>query len=77
MMIRIYPDGYLRFLYEDRLNLSEIGRVRMSRASWVEPDSEGRWWVDLDHSRGPVLGPFTTRAEALKAEVDWLERNRL
>ena len=77
MKIRVYPEGIIRALHDDRLNLADIGRFRLARASWVEPDSQGRWWVDLDNSRGPILGPFSTRAQALKAEVDWLERHRL
>lgn len=77
MVIRVYPDGIIRALHDDRLNLADIGRFRVARASWVEPDPNGKWWVDLDNSRGPILGPFSTRAEALRAEVAWLERHRL
>lgn len=77
MVIRVYTDGIIRALHDDRLNLADIGRFRVARASWVEPDPNGRWWVDLDNSRGPILGPYSTRAEALRAEVAWLERHRL
>lgn len=38
------------------------------------------WWADMSpstHGPGPVLGPYTTRAEALKAEVDWINENVL
>jgi len=77
MKIRVYPEGIIRALHNDRLNLATIGKFWVARASWVEPDAQGRWWVDLENSRGPILGPFSTRAEALKAEVVWLERHRL
>lgn len=77
MVLRVYPDGIIRALHDDRLNLADIGRFRVARASWVEPDPNGKWWVDLDNSRGPILGPYSTRAEALRAEVTWLERHRL
>ncbi len=77
MVIRVYPDGIIRALHDDRLNLADIGRFCVARASWVEPDPNGKWWVDLDNSRGPILGPYSIRAEALRAEVAWLERHRL
>jgi len=43
----------------------------------VEPDQQGRWWADLSPIRGPSLGPFTQRSEALAAEHAWLETNWL
>jgi len=30
------------------------------------------WWADMSPVDGPVLGPFTTRDDALKAETEWL-----
>lgn len=31
-----------------------------------------KWWADMLPVRGPVLGPFDTREEALSEEVVWL-----
>ena len=45
MKIRVYPEGIIRALHDDRLNLADIGKFLLARASWVEPDSQGRWWV--------------------------------
>jgi hypothetical protein len=35
------------------------------------------WWADMSPVRGPVLGPFEERQEALDAEVEWLYKNHL
>ena len=47
------------------------------RASHVEPDAAGQWSADLAPVGGPKLGPFDTRADALAAEIVWLNRYRL
>ena len=52
--------------------LRALGKLQITRASHVEPDSDGNWWADMGPSGGPVLGPFGTRGEALAAERRWL-----
>jgi hypothetical protein len=37
----------------------------------------GWWWADLSRVRGPRLGPFDLRSQALLAEQNWLEANWL
>jgi hypothetical protein len=49
--------------------------LQITRASHVEPDSDGKWCADMGPSVGPVLGPFVTRREALAAEREWLRRS--
>ena len=49
-----------------------LGKLQITRASHVEPDSDGNWWADMGPVGGPVLGPFGTRGEALQAERGWL-----
>jgi hypothetical protein len=65
-------DGVARCIYDEALDLREIGRLSITRASHVEPDAEGHWWADMGPSGGPVLGPFDSRSEALGAEREWL-----
>jgi len=77
MDILISPGGHLRHIYNDNLDLADIGRTTISRASHVEPDADGQWIVDLAPVNGPMLGPFVKRAEALGAEIAWLEVNGL
>ena len=74
--LKINTDGTLAFVYNDKLRaLLDEGDATIQRASHVEPTVEGKWTADLTPVSGPVLGPFTTRGEALKKEVDWLELN--
>jgi len=73
MKVTIAPDGTLRFIYSDALRpLLDTGAARINRASHVEPQGT-TWTADLAPAGGPVLGPFTTRQEALAAEVEWLD----
>ncbi len=55
-------------IHDEALDLREIGKLQITRASHVEPDNEGYWWADMGPVYGPVLGPFTSRSEALGAE---------
>jgi hypothetical protein len=65
-------DGSVRCIYDEAIDLREIGQLTITRASHVEPDQDGNWLADMGPSGGPVLGPFATRSEALAAEKAWL-----
>ena len=78
MNIRIGTDGTMKLLYtEDLGDLNKFGTPRIRRASHVEPDKKGRWWANLKPVGGPKLGPFKRRTEALRAEVEWIEKRVL
>ncbi len=77
MQLVIKPDGAVRCLYTEEIDLNTLGRPVISRGSHVEPDQHGRWFADLSPSAGPKLGPFDRRSEALAAETVWLEANWL
>jgi len=77
MELIVKPDGSLRCLYTELLDLFAMGAVAISRASHVEPDPNGQWLADLAPVHGPILGPFVKRSEALDAERQWLEANWL
>ena len=68
----IGSDGDVRCIYDEALDLREIGKLQITRASHVEPDAEGYWWADMGPVDGPVLGPYESRGEALGAERGWL-----
>jgi hypothetical protein len=73
MKIVVDPHGTINFIYDDALLfLRNIGEMSTRRAGFVEPDEQGNWKADLSPSGGPLLGGFTTRSEALAAEVAWL-----
>jgi hypothetical protein len=67
----------VQWLYDERLELSELGRLTIRRASRVEPTDNGQWTADLSPLGGPILGPFPLRSSALTAEEDSITRNRL
>jgi len=76
MKLYISPCGDCAAIYDETLDLRSLGRPEISRASHVEPTTDGHWTADLSpvtgHS-GPLLGPFKTRSQALAAEVAWLD----
>jgi len=72
MELVVGADGGVKCIYDETLDLRELGRLTITRASHVEPDSDGNWWADMGPSGGPVLGPFGSRSEALAAERGWL-----
>lgn len=76
MSITITADGTIRFIWSDQLaELAQAGTPTISRASHVEPTTDGKWTADMGPVEGPVLGPFTLRSEALGAEHRWLEQH--
>ena len=76
MELVVGADGVARCIYDEALDLREIGKLQITRASHVEPDAEGYWWADMGPSGGPVLGPYESRTEALEAERGWLQTSR-
>jgi hypothetical protein len=77
MQLLISPDGTIRCIYAETIDLAQIGRASISRGSHVEPDQDGRWFADLALVGGPRLGPFARRSDAVNAEVEWLHTHWL
>lgn len=74
MNIYFRPDGSAQCLYGENISLAALGQLDIKRASHVEPDETkpGLWYMDLAPVGGPKITGFATRAEALAAEVEWL-----
>ena len=77
MILSITPKGDIRSIYTDDFPWLELGKALVQRASHVEPDHLGLWWADLSLSNGPKIGPFARRADAISAEIRWLETHHL
>ena len=77
MQLLVQPNGHVRCVYDEVIELSALGRVQITRGSHVEPDADGRWFADPAVVHGPRLGPFAQRSEALAAEREWLTANWL
>ena len=72
MDLIVSPDGTIKAVYAEAIDLGVLGHLVISRSSHVEPNDSGRWLADLTPVAGPVLGPFDLRSEALEAEQAWL-----
>ncbi len=77
MQLVIRPNGQVRCVYDETIDLRQLGQLSVERGSTVEPDDAGDWFADLAVVDGPTLGPFTLRSEALAAEREWLESHWL
>lgn len=77
MQLIITPQGGVRCVYTELLDLTRLGRLSISRGSHVEPDDTGCWFADLAPVGGPRLGPFQNRSDALAAENHWLDTHWL
>lgn len=73
MQLIVLPNGQVRCVYDETIDLRQLGQLTVQRGSSVEPDESGRWTADLAVADGPELGPFDRRSEALAAEREWLE----
>ncbi len=77
MDLVVARDGTIKAVYAEDIDLGVLGQAVIRRASHVEPDQHGQWVADLSPVRGPLLGPFHQRSDALKAEQTWLASNWL
>ena len=75
MELFVGSGGEVRCICDEALDLREIGTLKITRASHVEPDKDGFWWADMGPVDGPVLGPYGSRTGALAAERGWLRRS--
>jgi hypothetical protein len=72
MHLVISPQGQVCCIYGESIDLTTLGELAIRRASFVEPNSRGRWLADLTPIKGPLLGSFSSRSQALFAEEQWL-----
>jgi hypothetical protein len=77
MELVVDAGGDVRCVYGEELDLRELGKLQITRASNVEPDAEGYWLADMGPVDGPVLGPFRSRTEALRAEREWINQKSI
>jgi hypothetical protein len=77
MKLLVNPHGGICCIYDETIDLTSLGAITIKRASHVEPDEKGFWWADLAPLKGPMIGPFSLRSDALQAERTWIEEHWL
>lgn len=71
MRVLIDKQGVLQFVYQEEVDLSSLGKHMICRASQVEPDADGTWYVAI--IGGITKRGFTSRSSALRWEKDYVE----
>ena len=69
MDLIVHSSGHVSSIYSEQIDFTALGKPAIRRASHVEPAGDGQWWADLSPVRGPKLGPFALRSDALAAET--------
>jgi hypothetical protein len=77
LQIVVLPDGTVKCVYGEVIELASLGTLTIERGSHVEPNDAGQWLCDLSPVHGPMLGPFSNRSIALAAEQTWLAEHWL
>ena len=47
MALVIDAGGTVRCIFDEELDLREIGKIQITRASHAEPELDGYWWAEL------------------------------
>lgn len=71
-VITLAPDGTIRSLWTDRLDLRQFGRIRVTRASNVEFDEQTQEWVATT-PEGRVLAHGPNRQKVIEGEIAALQ----
>jgi hypothetical protein len=58
MELVVDADGGVRCIYDEGLDLRALGKLTITRASHVEPNSDGNWWADMAPVGGRFWGPM-------------------
>ena len=71
MTLEVTSDGNIRCLYTDEVDLVQLGRLQVSRASHIEFDNYLRKWTITSAKTGKRLHSVRTREEALDWECQY------
>ncbi len=72
MELLIEATGTVRCVFDEAIDLNQLGRLAIRRGSHLGLTPTGQWTTDLSPVHPPILGPFVKRTKALAAEVIWL-----
>jgi len=69
--LEITAQGGIALLHDDEFKIKEFGKVSINRASHVEADENGEWYVQSAKTGEMLRTGFDTRAEALAWEKQY------
>ena len=75
------PTGGIQGMYADKMDMTTLGHVEVSRASEIAFDEQAQaWTIELMvanvRKRVPVAHSFRSYEQARSVEVDWLNKCR-
>lgn len=75
MTLEILKDGTVRALYTDQIDLTNLGRINVKRASHVEFNNELSSWEVISAKTKRVLFSTCSREKALVWEIKYYSPN--
>ncbi len=69
----VAPDGRVIGIHTDSIELGDLGKLNVSRATTIEYDNAAQKWVVRD-IEGNFLYSHASRSKCLAWEVEWLDR---
>ena len=72
MIIDLLPNGTIKCLYNEQLDLASLGKLKIKRASYVEFNNKKQRW-EAKLPSGKLIGIGKTRSKAVIAEIKYLE----
>jgi hypothetical protein len=80
MILQFNADGTVSgivgsFKEETAIDPHTLGSIQ-TRRQGVLTEINGEWFADMFLASGGVLGPFSSRSEAINGEINWLLQNQ-
>lgn len=73
IVVLLYPDGRTKCLWTDEIDLHQIGKLSVERASSVEFNPTPQEW-EIITPDGIVRGSHPSRAVAIEMEIEYLQK---
>jgi len=73
LTLDVLPDGTVRGLYTEAIDLTLVGQLRIARASTIEFDNAAQLWRVFDR-RGRCIHSAVSRTKCLEWEQEFFAR---
>lgn len=72
-VLRFHPDGRVRCLHTEAIDLRVLGRLRVARATCIEFNEDSQEWEARDFGTRQVIHSDASRAACLRWEREHLQ----